>query len=203
MNEDAVKGTMKTSTAVSYKNVSAPAGVAKYYVYDADTNAVLYCFVAAKNAAVETELYAVLLDTTPVYDVNDDDVAVNYYAVAINGEETELVAKVADDKLAKLSAGDVFTYELTDGFVSAASAVTSKTVAAVYDDYVVMTDSSVLYYNDEAMWTITMEYEVDGVTLDSVTVDEDASYEKDLKVFYTVETGTKKLTNAWVVEEVK
>ena len=198
MNSDGK--TMKVSTATGYKSVDSAASATKYYVYDKDTDAVLFAFVDGKNANVETELYAVILDKTPVEDVDADDVAVNIYSVAIDGEETTLTVKQSADVLANKNAGAVVTYEVTDGYVSAAKYVETADVTAVYDDYLV-TDDGILYYNDEVIWTITKEYDVKGV-LETVTVDEDGSYDKEWNIFYTVE-DTNKLTNVWIVENIK
>jgi len=206
LNEDVAKGTMKVTTTTGYKSVSSDTSAKKLFVYDTDTAAVLYCFVDKKNANVDTDLYAVLLSDTPTYDVDDDDVKVYYYDVAIDGEETTLTVKFADDKIQKASvaAGQVFTYEVTEGYVSSVTPLVKTDVVAVYDDYLVLDTSGATpyYYDEETVWTITMEYTDDThAELDSVVVDEEGSYDKDLDVYFAAGSD-KKLDQVWVIEVI-
>ena len=185
---------MKVATATSYKNVSIDAATAKYVVADDDGYA-LYVFVNADNGELSSdELIAVLLDAEASEGENEDGDTIYTYAVAIDGEETELTFK-NDTKIGALDAGTAFTYEMDGDYAkdSTVAALKRVSVVAVNGDYVIFNDGVRKDLGTETVYTITMEYEDEAAykagDVDTVTVTEGGKIEKDDNVIYTLDDG--------------
>ena len=202
------KGDSKVSVSVAtgYKNVKVDAKPA-YTVTDTDSGDILYVFVVGENGSVTSSVdTAVVLDAEAVESKNEDDKTVYTYAVAIDGEETELTFE--DEQ--SFTDGQVFAYVIEGDYAEMAEKeeqnkiLTMEEVETVTDDYVVLKDaaSKSKQYNltgDEVIYTITMEYEdkaaFDKGEVDTVTVSEGGSFvakdeAKEItgsKVVYTVD----------------
>lgn len=195
---DSTKVTVKTATG--YKNAKAVSGTIVWTV--ADDGTALYVFVNAKNVnqSSDTKL-AVLLDTTPSEVENEDDNTVFTYDVAIDGEETTLSFEVksrissATAPISNPTKGMVFAYEMDGEYAKLDSNTTvdNGKLTKVTGSYVAIElNNNVSQYDlPETYYTITLEYE-DGTAynnsdVDTVTVSEGGSLDKDDVVIYTLD----------------
>ena len=179
---------VKVDTATGYKNVDVDAKYT-WTITNADGDA-LYVFVADSNGTVNGEAnLAVVLDTEAVETKNADGDVVYTYAVAIDGVESALTF----EKAKTFAYGEVFAYEIEDGYAVIDADVKPVTVAkvATANAGYFMDGEKQINLGDEVSYTITIEYEDEadykaGV-VDSVVVSEDGTVAVDDKIVYVMD----------------
>ena len=209
--KDNGKGVYKTSVATGYKNVSIKEKSA-YTVSNKDGK-VLYCFVAADNGNVTTAAdLAVLLSKTPTETKTADGDTIYTYDVVIKGETTTLSFK--GTTISEAFDGKVIAYKMVNNYAELddrADLLKSDKIDKAGSDYFTVGGT---YYGtaDAAVYTVTVEFkneaqkdayvsDPDSVNVQSVTVSEGATYDKDETVYYTV-SNTNVANNVYVVEFV-
>lgn len=196
---------MDVSLATGYKNVSIASSDNMYVVADDDGYA-LYVFVDAENGSLSSdEAVFVLLDNKAVVTRED---GTNYYTytVAVDGEETELTWK-GTNELSSANKGDVYTYKMDGDYVEASSISKQSVVkvVATNNDYVIFDTAkggnNRFDWDTATVYTITIEYKSDGVTIDTVSVTEGGAVEANDQVYYTVDGSDLDLV--FVIDEIK
>ena len=205
----AENGKQKVQTATGYKNVSITSASTSWVVCDKDGYA-LYVFVDTANGAVASDkLYAVVLDEVCVDDVNADENDIYTFSVAI-GEDNDATLTVETTKtnIDGVAAGQVFGYKMDGEYVddSTVQALSSTTVKAINDDYVIFTTGNVRKdIADATIYTITMEYDdeadFNNNIIDNVSVTEGGTLEVSDVVYYILNTDGD-LVTVYVVEYV-
>ena len=202
-------GAYKPSVVTGYKNVNVTADM--FAVTNVDTDEALFVFVDGYNGSVTVDAkYAVILDNVAVVTEDADGEAVYTYAVAIGDDNDATLSFTTAQSFTK---GQVYAYKLdNDGMASNDSSVTlyTATVSTVTANYVVVdctVDAKDGQYNigEETAYTIDMEYKVDAVTLESVTVSEGCTYDKTAgnnTIYFTVDSDGA-FDTVFVVNNIK
>ena len=182
-NDAQTKVTVKTVTG--YKNIKIAKDTPIAVVANDDGEA-LYVFVLDANKKVSGK-YAVMIEANANVTENaDGDVFYTYY-VAVDGEETEITAK-KDNKLSSIYQMGVYSYDENGDYVENIAPLGKEKVKSVNDDYF-RTDADTYTFDDETIYTITVEYKTNSSKIDSVTVSEGGEIEKDSDVVVILDSN--------------